>query len=121
MTHVTAVDYVGISVRDLEAAKRWYAMVLGFDSDYAWGEFGAEFQVGGTTVALMQMDKIGSEHTPNATALALRVDDVAVERARLEGEGVTFLDQFDSGVCHQAVFRDPDGNVLVLHHRYAPR
>jgi catechol 2,3-dioxygenase-like lactoylglutathione lyase family enzyme len=121
MANVTAVDFVGISVRDLEAAKRWYAMVLGFDSDYAWGEFGAEFQVGGTTIGLMQMDKIGNEHTPNATPLALHVDDVAVERARLEGEGVTFLDQFDSGVCHQAVFRDPDGNVLVLHHRYAPR
>jgi hypothetical protein len=28
---------------------------------------------------------------------------------------------FDSGVCHNAVFTDPDGNVLMLHHRYAPR
>jgi len=27
----------------------------------------------------------------------------------------------DSGVCHNAVFNDPDGNVLILHHRYAPR
>jgi hypothetical protein len=25
-----------------------------------------------------------------------------------------------SGVCHQAIFLDPAGNQLDLHHRYAP-
>src|SRR3712207_7057521 len=30
-------------------------------------------------------------------------------------------DVFDSGVCHMAFFADPDGNALMLHHRYAPR
>ena len=25
----------------------------------------------------------------------------------------------DSGVCHQAIFLDPAGNALDLHHRYA--
>lgn len=25
-----------------------------------------------------------------------------------------------SGHCHQAFFQDPDGNQLILHHRYAP-
>jgi hypothetical protein len=46
---------------------------------------------------------------------------VAATRAALEAQGVTFLDAFDTGVCHQAVFRDPDGNPLLLHHRYAPK
>ena len=33
----------------------------------------------------------------------------------------TFLGEtIDSGVCHQAIFQDPDGNALILHHRYAP-
>jgi len=27
----------------------------------------------------------------------------------------------DTGVCHMAFFADPDGNALMLHHRYAPR
>jgi hypothetical protein len=32
---------------------------------------------------------------------------------------VTFRgDTIDSGVCHQAIFEDPDGNVLDIHHRY---
>ena len=30
-------------------------------------------------------------------------------------------DTFDTGVCHMAFFADPDGNALMLHHRYAPR
>ncbi len=48
--------------------------------------------------------------------------DVAAARAELEGRGVTFAgDIFDSGVCHMAFFTDPDGNALMLHHRYAPR
>jgi ubiquinone/menaquinone biosynthesis C-methylase UbiE len=28
---------------------------------------------------------------------------------------------FDTGVCHMALFGDPDGNALMLHRRYAPR
>ena len=30
-------------------------------------------------------------------------------------------DTLDTGVCHMALFADPDGNDLMLHHRYAPR
>jgi hypothetical protein len=51
----------------------------------------------------------------------LRVDDVASARSELEARGVEFRgDILDSGVCHQAFFKDPDGNMLALHHRYAP-
>ncbi len=50
------------------------------------------------------------------------VEDVAAARAELEGRGVVFAgDTFDTGVCHMAIFADPDGNALMLHHRYAPR
>ena len=31
-----------------------------------------------------------------------------------------FGETIDSGVCFQAFFADPDGNPLILHHRYAP-
>jgi len=27
---------------------------------------------------------------------------------------------WDSGVCYGAGVRDPDGNVILLHHRYKP-
>jgi hypothetical protein len=54
--------------------------------------------------------------------LALHVDHVATARAELEVRGVTFGGEtFDTGVCQMAFFTDPDGNDLMLHHRYAPR
>jgi hypothetical protein len=47
---------------------------------------------------------------------------VAAARAELESRGVSFLhDSIDSGVCHMANFKDPDGNTLMLHQRYAPK
>jgi hypothetical protein len=27
----------------------------------------------------------------------------------------------DTGVCHMGFVKDPDGNVLILHRRYAPK
>jgi len=54
--------------------------------------------------------------------LEARVTDVADARAELEARGVVFVaETWDSGVCRFAAFRDPDGNVLILHRRYAPR
>ncbi len=53
--------------------------------------------------------------------LPLGVPDVAAARAELETKGVTFFgDTLDTGVCHMAFFSDPDGNELMLHHRYVP-
>ena len=65
---------------------------------------------------------MGLEHNVNTNAIALHVDDVAAARAELEQRGVKFsADTLDTGVCHMAFFADPDGNALMLHHRYAPR
>ena len=47
---------------------------------------------------------------------------MAAARAALEQKGIQFAgDTFDTGVCHMALFADPDGNALMLHHRYSPR
>ena len=66
---------------------------------------------------------IGREFTgPHTAFIALRVADVAEARAALEAKGVDFEGEtFDTGVCHMALFHDPDGNSLMLHRRYAPR
>jgi catechol 2,3-dioxygenase-like lactoylglutathione lyase family enzyme len=54
--------------------------------------------------------------------IAFAVADVPAARAELEARGVEFSGEtLDSGVCHMAFFRDPDGNDLMLHHRYAAR
>jgi predicted enzyme related to lactoylglutathione lyase len=63
------------------------------------------------------------EFAPQTTAhIAMHVDDVAAARAELEEKGIEFEGEvFDTGVCHMAFFADPDGNALMLHHRYKPR
>jgi predicted enzyme related to lactoylglutathione lyase len=62
------------------------------------------------------------EFQPQKNGIALlRVDDVAAARQELEAKGVEFVGEtVDTGVCHMAMFKDPDGNELVLHRRYAP-
>lgn len=65
---------------------------------------------------------MGLEYAPNRNHIALHVDDVAATRSVLETRGVRFdRETLDTGVCHMALFSDPDGNALMLHHRYAPR
>ena len=119
---VSGVDYVAIPTQDYEAAAAFYGETLGLPFRKRWGKMPAgEFQAGDVTLALMQMDAFGSDFRRNGAPLALQVPDVAAARAELEAAGVQFLmDTIDSGECHQAIFHDPDGNTLILHHRYAP-
>jgi len=116
---ITGIDFVAIPVRDLQASTSFYETVLGIRGDYRWADMGLEFQVGNVTLALMELERFGIPFRANSAPIALRVDDVATARARLEAAGIDFAEQFDSGVCHQAIFHDPDGNTLILHHRYA--
>jgi predicted enzyme related to lactoylglutathione lyase len=65
---------------------------------------------------------MGMEHQLSPNPLALHVQDMAQARTTLEQRGVQFTGEtLDTGVCHMAFFSDPDGNALMLHHRYAPR
>ncbi len=124
---VTGVDFVSVATRDLNAAMDFYGNVLGLPRSTVWQRpgqepVGAEFETGTVTIALIASERLGVEFQPNKVPIALRVDDVEAARAELESRGVAFNGQtIDSGVCHQALFEDPDGNVLDLHHRYAPR
>ena len=52
----------------------------------------------------------------------LTQDVQRAKRLALEAPGVEFdSETLDTGVCHLAFFRDPDGNALMLHRRYARR
>ena len=120
--NVTGVDFICVPTRDYEKASAFYGDTLGLPRSKRWGNMPAgEFETGTLTLAVMQSDAFGIEFQPHTHPIALHVDDVAAARAELEAEGVTFQgDIVDSGVCHMAYFADPDGNALMLHHRYAP-
>jgi catechol 2,3-dioxygenase-like lactoylglutathione lyase family enzyme len=127
VTLVTGVDFVSLPTRDLDRAADFYENTLGLVRGPRWQRdgqdaLGMEFETGAVTIALIVTAAVGIEFSPHKVPIALHVDDVASARAELESRGVTFLgDTIDSGVCHQALFTDPDGNLLDLHHRYAPR
>ena len=123
-TIVTGVDFVSVPTQDLERAVKFYGETLGLPrSVYRPERNFAEFETGTVTFSVVNPEAMGiGEFRPNANHLALHVDDVAEARSTLEQRGVTFMgDIFDTGVCHMAFFTDPDGNALMLHHRYAPR
>ncbi len=120
---VGGVDFVAVSTGDLEAAAAFYGDTLGLRRSVFMPERNfAEFETGNLTISVIDGEKMGIGHHVNRNALALHVDDVAASRAQLEERGVSFApDTLDTGVCHMAFFADPDGNALMLHHRYAPR
>jgi predicted enzyme related to lactoylglutathione lyase len=123
-TIVTGVDFVSVPTRDLEGAVAFYGTVLGLRrSMYKPERNFAEFETGTVTLSVVDPERMGiGDFKPNANHLALQVEDVPAARARLQERGVEFMgDIFDTGVCHMAFFADPDGNALMLHHRYAPR
>ena len=123
---VTGVDFVCVPTQDIARAMDFYENVLGLEPSKRWGEgeqpMGAEFEPGDVTIALLNNGKLGIEFEPSRVPIAYQVNDVEAARAELESRGVTFVaDTIDSGVCHMAHFKDPDGNVLMLHNRYAPK
>ena len=117
---VTKLDFVGIPTQDPERARSFYVETLGLRPD---DNARFDFWVGQTCFGIWEPESFGMPFTPQKNAHpALHVDDVAAARAELEGKGVEFIgDILDTGVCHMAFLNDPDGNDLMLHHRYAPQ
>ena len=118
--NISGVDFIAVPTQDFEKADEFYGDVLGLERSKQWGSMPArEYETGSLTIAVMQSDAFGIEFKPHSHPIALHVDDVAAAREELEANGVEFADTIDSGVCHMAPFRDPDGNALMFHSRYA--
>ena len=120
---VRGVDFVGVPTHDVPTAAAFYGETLGLPrSVYLPERHFTEFETGNVTLSVYDPEKMGMQHERNPNPIALHVDDVAEARRMLEERGVAFHgDILDTGVCHMAFFSDPDGNALMLHHRYAPR
>jgi catechol 2,3-dioxygenase-like lactoylglutathione lyase family enzyme len=119
---VQRVDYIGVPVKDIDQAKHFYGEILGLqENPNSPGDDWIEYEVGNVTLAVMTPHTHDYEFSPLPPgALALRVPDVADAKAKLEAAGVQVNEMWDSGKCHGAGVRDPSGNPILLHHRYAP-
>ena len=116
---ISKLDFIGVPSQDAARARAFYVDTLGLRADE---HSQAEVWVGATCLGIWEPERLGFAFAPQKNAhLALHVDDVAAARAELEAKGVEFTGEIlDTGVCHMAFFTDPDGNDLMLHHRYAP-
>jgi catechol 2,3-dioxygenase-like lactoylglutathione lyase family enzyme len=113
------LDYIGVPTTDTARSRAFYIETLGLRQD---DKTESEFWIGDTCFSIWEPAKHGMEFQPQKNAHpAIHVDDVANAREELEAKGVEFNGEtLDTGVCHMALFTDPDGNDLMLHNRYAP-
>jgi catechol 2,3-dioxygenase-like lactoylglutathione lyase family enzyme len=115
---VEQVDFVSVPTRDYERAAKWYREVLGLPaSEYSEGEI----ETPNLTLSFWKPEEQGEEFISNENGIALRVADVAAAVEEVRASGAEVIGIQDSGVCHMGFVKDPDGNVIILHHRYEPR
>ncbi len=115
---VEQVDFVSVPTRDVPRAVAFYRDVLELrESAFQEGEV----EIGNLTLAFWKPEDQGEEFVPNTNGIAFRVPDVHAAVEELRAAGVEIVGIEDSGVCHMGFCKDPDGNVLILHRRYAPR
>ena len=117
--NVEQVDFFSIPTRNIARAIAWYRDVLGLPES---GVSEGELETPNVTLSFWEPERDDQQFVANEAGFGVRVADVAKARAELEAKGVEFIaETWDSGVCHFAAFRDPDGNTVILHRRYAPR
>ena len=72
----------------------------------------AEFETGNLTIAVMQSDAFGMEFRASNHPIESGSRTSRPPQDELKSRGVEFRgDTLDSGVCCQAFFEDPDGNL----------
>jgi catechol 2,3-dioxygenase-like lactoylglutathione lyase family enzyme len=115
------IDFVAVPTQDRDRSEEFYTR-LGLERNPRSSETWVEYETSNVTLAFVDPQAAGQpfKRLPPAT-IAFRVADVEAAKSELESAGVAFpIGVLDSGVCHIAPFRDPDGNGLMLHRRYAP-
>ena len=115
---IEQVDFVSVPTRDSNRAVAWYRTVLELpESEYSEGEI----ETPNVTLSFWNPEEQGERFVPNENGIALRVGDVHEAISELRAAGAEIIGIEDSGVCHMGFVKDPDGNVLILHRRYAPK
>ncbi|MFO0808922.1 MAG: VOC family protein [Gemmataceae bacterium] len=115
MFAVDRIDHVEVFVRDIEAAAKWYAEVLGLRELYRWDPAPVMIGAGGTMLALFPAEaKIEPGHGWHR--VAWRTDRTGFEaaQAHLQALGVPFRGPVDHDISWSIYFSDPDGHALEI-------
>ena len=108
------VHHVSLNVSDLDAALGFWAGVLEMPllprPDFGFP--GAWLDAGEQEIHLIE---VAGFEAPKGQHVAFQVDDVAIAIRELEGRGVTVSPPSEiEGVCVQAFFSDPSGNLIEI-------
>ena len=110
-----AIGQIARTVKDIAAARTWYADVLGLAHLYSFGNL-AFFDCGGVRLFLSEGEGRAAE-----SILYFQVEDIRTAHAALAARGVTFthaphlIHRHDDGVEEwMAVFDDPEGRPLAI-------
>jgi predicted enzyme related to lactoylglutathione lyase len=102
--------YTSLLAADLVSAERWYTKLLGRGPDHRPMDTLVQWELfdwGG----LMLSD---SDEIAGKGVMFLYVDDLAAERIRLQGHGITLGDDIPGDYSTLAQLRDPDGNLITM-------
>jgi DNA-binding CsgD family transcriptional regulator/catechol 2,3-dioxygenase-like lactoylglutathione lyase family enzyme len=110
-----ALGQIARTVKDIEAARRWYGEVLGLPHLYSFGNL-AFFDCGGVRLFLSE-----AEERPAESILYFKVADIHAAQGALEARGVRFthaphrIHRHDDGTEEwMAFFVDEEGRPLAL-------
>jgi catechol 2,3-dioxygenase-like lactoylglutathione lyase family enzyme len=118
MIEVEQVDFVSVPTRDSARAVEFYRDVFGLpESEHSE----AEIETPNVTLSFWNPESQDEQFVANENGIALRVADVEAAVEEFRGAGGEVIGIEDSGVCHMGFVKDLDGNVLILHRRYAPK
>jgi catechol 2,3-dioxygenase-like lactoylglutathione lyase family enzyme len=114
---IEGVDFVSVPTRDRGRAIAWYRDVLGLSVS---AQRSGEVEAPGLTLSFWAPEEQGEKFVPNENGIAFHVADVAAAVAEARAAGAEVVGIEDTGVCHMGFVKDPDGNIVIFHRRYAP-
>jgi catechol 2,3-dioxygenase-like lactoylglutathione lyase family enzyme len=120
---IRAIDYTVIFVRDMQAMRRFYEEVLGFELLRELSAGWIEYRVGGNTLALARPSRTREDAPTPAGSASLQlafkvpVSEVDLCADALVSQGIALLSPpTDQQFGHRTLFfRDPDGNLLEVY------
>jgi predicted enzyme related to lactoylglutathione lyase len=111
------IAFTVYAVTNMPRARKFYEKTLGLKPARKLNPGFVEYDIGGGTLAVGCAPKI---YPPSrkGTLAALEVVDFDAALAHLKQKRVKLaMGPFDSPRCRMACVRDPDGNLICLHHR----
>ena len=109
--------FFGYPVTDMARSRAFYEGILGLrhtgePTVVPW----IEYDLGNSTLGLGAYD--GWKPSADGAMLSFEVDDFDKSISELKQAGVpVHYDSTETPICNFAIFRDPDGNALMIHKR----